>query len=85
MKEQEIIRKSDIISKPWEEWCILINFIEFHLKMKMSIPSDINLESQTTRFYEIHSKVMAQDKPINDNKKEFRDIWSNGNLFTYNL
>ena len=85
MKEQEIIRKSDIISKPWEEWCILINFIEFHLKMKMSIPSDINLESQTTRFYEINSKVMAQDKPMNDNRKEFRDIWSNGNLFTYNL
>ena len=52
---------------------------------RLSIPSDINLESQTTRFYEINSKVMAQDKPMNDNRKEFRDIWSNGNLFTYNL
>ena len=57
MKEQEIIRKSDIIIKPWlHKWCLLINFIEFHLKMKMSIPSDINLESHTTKFNEIHSE-----------------------------
>ena len=42
---------------------------------RLSIPSDINLESQTTRFYEIHSKVMAQDKPMNDNKQGISEIF----------
>ena len=83
MKEQEIICKSDIISKPCMEWCLLIDFIEFHLKMKMSIPSDINLVSQTMRYYEIENKIMTQDKSKEDNHKEFKDIWLNGNLLTY--
>ena len=89
IKQQIILTKSDIIKNNTDhilhniEWCLLINFIEFHLSMKLNIPVDINLNGQTNIFYHVNDKIMKQNKTKEENMIEFTNLWSTGKLLTY--
>lgn len=83
IKEQLIISKNDIIDNPAIEWILLVNFIEFHLRINFNIPSDINLKNQTSKYYQIRDKIMIKDESKEVNEKELKDLWSNGKLFVF--
>lgn len=85
IKSQNIIRKIDVIKEPLMEWCLLVNFIECHISMKLPIPTDINLNKQITVYLGVKDKIMKQYKPINENIDEFIKIWSTGKLLIYEI
>ena len=79
MKNSVVKKKSDIIKNKSTEWCLLVDFIEFHIKNKLAIPCDINLKNQEEIIRKVYDKIMELDGTEEENVQKFDDIWSNGN------